>query len=182
MTLTTSTINPGLKVTIMCMEWSTKQILDHSQLFITTMLPVRCAMIQWGWQSQWSKQKLTVHQHGLWSTLATSCQPTIAIITPCKIVLTITQTQYQGVIPIPTVPYWANYNGMACQPYDPQNGLSTLRPTCAVRTKYVWDKKHTSVISATVLTHFEYNVIMMSLWCHNCSAISVAKLWTLSNW
>jgi len=153
MTQTTSAINPGLKVTTMCMEWSTKQILDHSQLFITTMLPVRCAMLQWGRQWQWSQQKLIVHQHGLWSTLATSCQPTIAIITPCMIVLTTTLSQYEGVLPIPMVPCWANYNGMACPPYNPQKEL-----TCAVCTKYVWDKKHMSVISATVLTHFEYNV------------------------
>ena len=49
---TTSAINPGLKVTTMCTEWSTTQILDHSQLFITTMLPVPFAMLQRGWQSQ----------------------------------------------------------------------------------------------------------------------------------
>jgi len=43
---TTSAINPGLKVTTMHTEWSTTQILDHSQLFITTTLPVLFAMLQ----------------------------------------------------------------------------------------------------------------------------------------
>jgi len=48
----------------------------HSQLLKITMSPVLCAMLQQGWQSQWFQLKLPVHQHGLWSTLATSCQPT----------------------------------------------------------------------------------------------------------
>ena len=48
---TTSTINGGFKVTAMCMEWSIRYVtmdLDHSQLFMTTMLPVLCAMLQQG--------------------------------------------------------------------------------------------------------------------------------------
>ena len=49
---TTSAINPEFKVTAMCMEWSITQAEDHSELFSTTMLPVLCAMLQQGWQSQ----------------------------------------------------------------------------------------------------------------------------------
>ena len=49
---TTSAINLEFKVTAMCMEWSMRHTLDHSQLFTTTMLPVLCAMLQQGWQSQ----------------------------------------------------------------------------------------------------------------------------------
>jgi len=52
---TTSAINLEFKVTAMCMEWSTRQVtmdLDHSQLLLTTMFPVLCAMLQRGWQSQ----------------------------------------------------------------------------------------------------------------------------------
>ena len=43
---TTSAINLEFKVTAMCMEWSMRHTLDHSQLFTTTMLPVLCAMLQ----------------------------------------------------------------------------------------------------------------------------------------
>jgi len=49
---TTSAINPELKVTVMCMEWSINHTVGHSQLFTNTMLPVLCAMLQRGWQSQ----------------------------------------------------------------------------------------------------------------------------------
>jgi len=49
---TTSAINLEFKIGAMCMEWSMNQTVDHSQLFITTMFPVLCAMLQQGWQSQ----------------------------------------------------------------------------------------------------------------------------------
>ena len=49
---TTSTINLEFKVSVMCLEWSTKQTPDHSWLFSTTTFPVLCAMLQQGWQSQ----------------------------------------------------------------------------------------------------------------------------------
>ena len=49
---TTSAINPEFKVTAMCMEWSINHTVGHSQLFTNTMLPVLCAMLQRGWQSQ----------------------------------------------------------------------------------------------------------------------------------
>ena len=51
---TTSTINGGefkVTATCTCMEWSIRYVtmdLDHSQLFMTTMLPVLCAMLQQG--------------------------------------------------------------------------------------------------------------------------------------
>ena len=60
----------------MCMELSTRHIMHHSDLLETIMFPVLCAMLQWGWQSQWSQLKFSVHQHGFWSTLATLCQTT----------------------------------------------------------------------------------------------------------
>jgi len=97
---TTSAINPEFKVTAQCMEWSMRHTMGHSQLFRTTMFPVLCAMLQRGWQSQWSQLKLVVHQHGLWNTLATSCQPTLATVAPCMSVLTRTQTQYQELLPV----------------------------------------------------------------------------------
>ena len=49
---TTSATVLEFKVTAMCMEWSMNHQLDHSQLFLTTMLPVLCAMLQRGRQSQ----------------------------------------------------------------------------------------------------------------------------------
>ena len=49
---TTSAINPESKITTLCMEWSTKHTVDHSQLLLTTMFPVLCAMLQRGRQSQ----------------------------------------------------------------------------------------------------------------------------------
>jgi len=49
---TTSAINLEFKVTTICMERSMRQTVDHPQLFITTMFPVLCAMLQQGWQSQ----------------------------------------------------------------------------------------------------------------------------------
>jgi len=39
----TSAINPECKVTAMCMEWSMRHTVDHSQLFMNTMFPVLCA-------------------------------------------------------------------------------------------------------------------------------------------
>ena len=93
---TISATHLEFKGTAMCMEQSMR---DHSQLFMTTMSPVLCAMLQQGWQSQWSQLKLSVHQHGLWSTLGTSCQKDFGVITtaPCMSVLTRTQTQCQVV-------------------------------------------------------------------------------------
>ena len=52
MTQTTSAINPESKVTTMCMEQSMRHQANHSQLFMTTMFPVLCAMLQRGQQSQ----------------------------------------------------------------------------------------------------------------------------------
>jgi len=49
---TTSATVLEFKVTAMCMEWSINYTMDHSQLFMTTMFPVLCAMLQRGWQSQ----------------------------------------------------------------------------------------------------------------------------------
>ena len=88
------------KETALCMEPSIRQ--DYST-FTITMSPVLCAMLQQGWQSPWSQLKLGVHQHRLWSTLATSCQPTeefqvTLTIVPCLSVLTRTQTLFLEVL------------------------------------------------------------------------------------
>jgi len=40
----------------------------------------------------------------------------------------------------------------------------------------LWVQWHYDVIMMSL------HIIMMSLWCHNCSAVAAAKLWTLSNW
>ena len=40
------------KVTAMCMELSINHTMDHSQLFLNTMFPVLCAMLQRGQQLQ----------------------------------------------------------------------------------------------------------------------------------
>ena len=63
------------------------------------------AMLQQGWKSQWSQLKRGVHQHGLWSILATSCQKEdgVTASVPRMSVLTRTQTQYQAVLLILTV-------------------------------------------------------------------------------
>ena len=41
-----------LEVTAICMEQSIRHTVDHSQLLLTTMFLVLCAMLQRGWQSQ----------------------------------------------------------------------------------------------------------------------------------
>ena len=89
---------PGVQGIAMCMEQSIIQREDHSKLLPSTMFPVLCAMLQQGWQSQWSQLKLSVHQHGLWSTLATSCQTIVIIIVPCMSVLTKILTPCQAVL------------------------------------------------------------------------------------
>ena len=43
--------NLEFKDTAMCMEQSSIQEEDHSQLFVSTISPVQCAMLQQGWQS-----------------------------------------------------------------------------------------------------------------------------------
>ena len=49
----TSAINPEFKATALCMEQSMRYLqANHSQLLITTMFPVLCAMLQRGQQSQ----------------------------------------------------------------------------------------------------------------------------------
>ena len=49
---TTSAINLEFKVTALCMEWSTRKLEGYLGMFTNTMLPVLCAMLQQGWQSQ----------------------------------------------------------------------------------------------------------------------------------
>ena len=50
---TISATNLEFKGTVMCMELSMRHSQeDHSQLFMTTMFPALCAMLQQGWQSQ----------------------------------------------------------------------------------------------------------------------------------
>ena len=50
---TTLHTNLECKGQALCMELSINHIQeDHSKLFMTTMSPVLCAMLQQGWQSQ----------------------------------------------------------------------------------------------------------------------------------
>ena len=49
---TTFDTNQECKDLALCMELSINHIQDHSQLFMSTMSPVPCAMLQQGWQSQ----------------------------------------------------------------------------------------------------------------------------------
>ena len=49
---TISVTNLEFKEVAMCMEQNMRHMEDHSQLFMTTMSPVQCAMLQQGWQSQ----------------------------------------------------------------------------------------------------------------------------------
>ena len=50
---TTSAMVLECKVSVLCMEWSMRCVLaNHSFLLTNTMLPVLCAMLQRGWQSQ----------------------------------------------------------------------------------------------------------------------------------
>ena len=104
-THSTGIINLECSTLVPYTEQSTNLMVDHYRLYMTTMCLVRFASLQCEKLCSCFQPNPRVLPPGLWSTLATSCQPIMLapITAQCMNVWTKIQTAYQAVQEAPMV-------------------------------------------------------------------------------